>query len=49
MIRVLDADGDILGGAGAFRPAGRAGAPGAGFATVAAPGAAPPGACTRRR
>ncbi len=40
MIRVLAADGDILGGAGAFRLPDAAGQPGAGFATVAAPGAA---------
>ena len=40
MIRVLAADGDILGGAGAFRLPGAAGRPGAGFATVAAPGGA---------
>ena len=39
MIRVLAAGGDILGGAGAFRRPDAAEAPGAGFATVAAPGA----------
>jgi heavy metal sensor kinase len=40
MIRVLAADGAILGGAGAFRLPDAGGRPGTGFATVAAPGAA---------
>ena len=40
MIRVLAAGGDILGGAGAFRVPAATGRPGAGFATVAAPGSA---------